>query len=93
MNKRIKILGCFLLIIFGGQVGYAQTIQEQEFSKTVDALFEQLDEQKECKNYQACEAICQKVIDLYDTQKAQLSEGYSYFKYAGYYNSSVVRRI
>lgn len=35
MNKRIKILGCFLLIIFGGQVGYAQTIQEQEFSKTV----------------------------------------------------------
>lgn len=93
MNKRIKILGCFLLIIFGGQVGYAQTIQEQEFSKTVDALFEQLDEQKECKNYQACEAICQKVIDLYDTQKAQLSEGYSYFKYAGYYNQACCQAL
>ena len=93
MDKRIKILGCFLLIIFGGQVGYAQTIQEQEFSKTVDALFEQLDEQKECKNYQACEAICQKVIDLYDTQKAQLSEGYSYFKYAGYYNQACCQAL
>lgn len=93
MNKRIKILGCFLLIIFGGQVGYAQTIQEQEFSKTVDALFEQLDEQKECKNYQACEAICQKVIGLYDTQKAQLSEGYSYFKYAGYYNQACCQAL
>ena len=33
MNKRIKILGCFLLIIFGGQVDMLKLSKSKNFLK------------------------------------------------------------
>ena len=42
-------------------------------------------------DYKAAEDICQEMISLYDAQASQISEAYSYFKYAGYYNMACMQ--
>lgn len=79
----------FALISFTGLL--AQTAEERKFTETVDSLNKQLSNQHDARNYQACETLTRSIIELYQTHADQLSEGYSYFKYAGYYNLACVQ--
>lgn len=79
----------FALISFTGLL--AQTAEERKFTETVDSLNKQLSIQHDARNYQACETLTRSIIELYQTHADQLSEGYSYFKYAGYYNLACVQ--
>lgn len=63
----------------------AQTDAERKFLAAADSLNAQFFDAYTGKDYPAAEALCQKIIDLYDTHATQLAEGYAYFKYASYY--------
>lgn len=57
----------------------AQTDAERKFLASADSLNTQLLNAYTGKDYPATEALCQKVIDLYDAHASQLAEGYAYF--------------
>ena len=71
----------------------AQTDAERKFLVAADSLNAQFFDAYTGKDYPAAEALCQKIIDLYDAQATQLAEGYAYFKYASYYNMASIQAI
>ena len=71
----------------------AQTDAERKFLASADSLNTQLLNAYTGKDYPATEALCQKVIDLYDAHASQLAEGYAYFKYSSYYTMASVQAI
>lgn len=71
----------------------AQTDAERKFLAAADSLNAQFFDAYTGKDYPAAEALCQKIIDLYDAQATQLAEGYAYFKYASYYNMASIQAI
>ena len=71
----------------------AQTDAERKFLAAADSLNAQFFDAYTGKDYPAAEALCQKIIDLYDAQVTQLAEGYAYFKYASYYNMASIQAI
>ena len=71
----------------------AQTDAERKFLAAADSLNAQFFDAYTGKDYPAAEALCQKIIDLYDAQATQLAEGYAYFKYASYYNMASIQAV
>ena len=71
----------------------AQTDAERKFLASADSLNAQFFDAYTGKDYPAAEALCQKIIDLYDAHATQLAEGYAYFKYANYYNMASIQAI
>ena len=71
----------------------AQTDAERKFLASTDSLNAQFIDAYTGKDYPAAEALCQKIIDLYDTHATQLAEGYAYFKYASYCNMASIQAI
>lgn len=71
----------------------AQTDAERKFLASTDSLNTQFINAYTGKDYPAAEALCQKVIDLYDAHASQLAEGYAYVKYSYYYNMASVQAI
>ena len=70
----------------------AQTDAERKFLASADSLNTLLFDAYTGKDYPAAEALCQKIIDLYDAHATQLAEGYAYFKYSSYYNMASIRQ-
>ena len=71
----------------------AQTDAERKFLASADSLNAQFFDAYTGKDYPAAEALCQKIIDLYDAHATQLAEGYAYFKYASYYNMASIQAV
>ena len=71
----------------------AQTDAERKFLAAADSLNAQFFDAYTGKDYPAAEALCQKIIDLYDAHATQLAEGYAYFKYASYYNMASIQAV
>ena len=71
----------------------AQTDAERKFLASADSLNTLLFDAYTGKDYPAAEALCQKIIDLYDAHATQLAEGYAYFKYSSYYNMASIQAI
>ena len=92
--KRLKtiLLNLLLALVIPASLS-AQTDAERKFMASVDSLNTQFINAYTGKDYPAAEALCQKVIDLYDAHASQLAEGYAYFKYSSYYNMASVQAI
>lgn len=71
----------------------AQTDAERKFLAAADSLNAQFFDAYTGKDYPAAEALCHKIIDLYDAHATQLAEGYAYFKYASYYNMASIQAV
>lgn len=93
----MKRLKGYLLILLLNLICFtslsAQTEAERKFLASTDSLNTLLSDAYTGKDYPAAEALCQKIIDLYDTHATQLAEGYAYFKYSSYYNMASVQAI
>lgn len=86
-----RLLAVFLLI-FGLQINIqAQNAAERRFLASIDSLDVLMRTEYGENDYQAAEDICQEMISLYDARASQISEAYSYFKYAGYYNMACMQ--
>ena len=92
--KRLKtiLLNLLLALVIPASLS-AQTDAERKFLASADSLNTQLLNAYTGKDYPATEALCQKVIDLYDAHASQLAEGYAYFKYSSYYTMASVQAI
>ena len=92
--KRLKtiLLNLLLALVIPASLS-AQTDAERKFLASADSLNTQLLNAYTGKDYPATEALCQKVIDLYDAHASQLAEGYAYVKYSYYYNMASVQAI
>ena len=80
-----------ILVLIGGTSLSAQTDAERKFLASADSLNTQFLAAYNEKNYPAAEALCREIINFYDIHATQLSEGYAYFKYSGYYNMACVQ--
>lgn len=93
----MKRLKGYLLILLLNLVCFtslsAQTDAERKFLASTDSLNTLLSDAYTGKDYPTAEALCQKIIDLYDAHATQLAEGYAYFKYSSYYNMASVQAI
>lgn len=93
----MKRLKGYLLILLLNLICFtsllAQTDAERKFLASTDSLNTLLSDAYTGKDYPAAEALCQKIIDLYDAHATQLAEGYAYFKYSSYYNMASVQAI
>lgn len=93
----MKRLKGYLLILLLNLIYFtslsAQTDAERKFLASTDSLNTLLSDAYTGKDYPAAEALCQKIIDLYDAHATQLAEGYAYFKYSSYYNMASVQAI
>ena len=92
--KRLKtiLLNLLLALVIPASLS-AQTDAERKFMASVDSLNTQFINAYTGKDYPAAEALCQKVMDLYDAHASQLAEGYAYVKYSYYYNMASVQAI
>lgn len=81
----------FLLFLACHASVKAQNAVERKFMASVDSLNSLMNTELRENNYQEAEALCQKIISLYDMQASKLSEGYAYFKYSSYYNMSHIQ--
>ena len=93
----MKILKGYLLILLLNLICFtslsAQTDAERKFLASTDSLNTLLSDAYTGKDYPTAEALCQKIIDLYDAHATQLAEGYAYFKYSSYYNMASTQAI
>lgn len=93
----MKILKGYLLILLLNLICFtslsAQTDAERKFLASTDSLNTLLSDAYTGKDYPTAEALCQKIIDLYDAHATQLVEGYAYFKYSSYYNMASTQAI
>lgn len=89
--KTQKLILSLLLGFMSFTGATAQTEIERRFTEKVDSLNELFYLKSKEDRFKECETISRNIIELYEEYSDKVSEGYSYFKYASYYNLACIQ--
>lgn len=89
--KTQKLILSLLLGFMSFTGATAQTEIERRFTEKVDSLNELFYLKSKEDRFKDCEKISRNIIELYEEYSDKVSEGYSYFKYASYYNLACIQ--
>lgn len=91
MNRLKRFLLVMSLIAVFPAEGSAQSEAELKFMRAADSLNVRLRAEYNENNCAAAERICREIVDLYDAQSGQLSEGFVYFRYSALYDMACIQ--